>query len=173
MLQPRFVRTAAMKVCEVNIYTLQLLTVSGHTILKCENPRKIDRSHIATVLPEEAWKELVDASAENDLDDMKDAIDKYIKGNPDLTYVSLEEGFRNYNLNVYIIATEREMSVTYTNMDLQGNLGKKYSISYRKSPKPQRPKEAEGWPESPEENLERLKNAGEPVDCGVPKCGNC
>lgn len=139
----------------------------------CKNPRKIDRTHIETVLPEVAWKELEDASEDNDLDDMKEAIDKYIKGNPELTYVDLESAFRNQNLNVYIIATERELTVTYTNMDLQGNLGKKYTISYRSSDKPKRPKEAEGWPESPEENMERLKDAGEPVDCGVPKCSNC
>ena len=31
----------------------------------------------------------------------------------------------------------------------------------------------ERWPASPAENLERLKNAGLPMDRGVPKCSRC
>ncbi|KAF8856463.1 hypothetical protein BDZ45DRAFT_466197 [Acephala macrosclerotiorum] len=57
-------------------------------------------------------------------------------------------------------------------MDLQGNLDKKYTIQWRWSPKSARPKEAGGWP-TPEDNLERLADAGEPVDRGIPKCSNC
>lgn len=41
------------------------------------------------------------------------------------------------------------------------------------SPKPRRANAAQGWPASPEENLERLKDAGLPMDRGVPKCGRC
>lgn len=68
---------------------------------------------------------------------------------------------------------EKEVLDTYTIMDLQGNLDKKFCVSYRFSDKPRRPKEKEGWPASLEENMERLKNAGEPVDRGIPKCANC
>ena len=41
------------------------------------------------------------------------------------------------------------------------------------SPNPKRAREREGWPASPAENLERLKDAGIPMDRGVPKCSNC
>jgi hypothetical protein len=92
---------------------------------------------------------------------------------PDMTFVALEKAFRAQDLGVYVIALERELSQTYTNMDLQGNLDRTYTISYRLSEKPKRPKEAEGWPASAEENMERLKDAGVPVDRGVPLCGNC
>jgi len=124
-------------------------------------------------MPEVAWCELEKAVADKDLDDIKEALAKYVKAVPDMTYVALEKAFRTQDLGVYVIALERELSQTYTNMDLQGNLDRTYTISYRLSPKPKRPKEAEGWPTSPEENMERLNDAGEPVDRGVPLCGNC
>ncbi len=57
-------------------------------------------------------------------------------------------------------------------MDLQGNLDKKYSVTWRWSDKAARPKEKDIWP-TPEENAERLLDAGEPVDRGVVKCANC
>lgn len=124
-------------------------------------------------MPDVAWAELKQAVKDKDLDDIQEALAKYIKAIPEMTYVSLEQAFRNQDLGVYVIALERELSQTYTNMDLQGNLDRTYTISYRLSDKPKRPKEAEGWPTSAEKNMERLKDAGEPMDRGVPLCGNC
>jgi hypothetical protein len=147
----------------------------GHAIVECKNPRLIDRSNIPNVMPDVAWEELKAAAAadERDLDDIKEAVAKYLKALPDTTYVLLEQAFRAQGINVYIIALERELAITYTNMDLQGNLDRKYTISYRLSDKAKRPKEAAGWPATPEENLERLKDAGEPIDRGISRCGNC
>ena len=76
-------------------------------------------------------------------------------------------------MNVYLIGMEKELALTYTNMDLQGNLDKKFSVSWRLSPHHQRPKEKDAWPTTPDENLVRLQDAGEPVDRGIPKCSNC
>ncbi|KAF7883458.1 uncharacterized protein EAF02_005378 [Botrytis sinoallii] len=120
----------------------------GHSILECKNPRKIERNDVEDVAAEVAWENLIKQSQEGDFDDMKDEIMKYIKASPDATY-------------------------TYTNMDLQGNLDRKFSVSWRKSSKHSRPKEKESWPATPEENLERLANAGEPVDRGIPLCSRC
>lgn len=122
---------------------------------------------------EKSWEEIKVASDERDLDDFKEAFRKYLKATPDATYVQLEKAFREQSFTIFMIATEKELAVTYTNMDLQGNLDKQYSVSYRLSPNPQRPKEKDAWPATPEENLTHLENAGEPVDRGVPKCGNC
>lgn len=145
----------------------------GHVALDCKNPRKIDRSDIPDVAAEVAWAELKVASDERDLDDIKEAALKYIKATPDATYLQLENAFRSQNMNVYLIGIEKELAVTYTNMDLQGNLDKKYTVSWRLSPNHQRPKEKDSWPASPEENIARLEDAGEPVDRGIPKCSNC
>lgn len=144
----------------------------GHEAITCENPRKIDRSGIDDVPGEVAWEQLRAAVADHDLDDVKEAAARYIKANPDATYVTLEKAFRSQNLSIYLIALEKELTSTLTNMDFQGNLDKKYTIQWRWSAKSARPKEAEGWP-SPEENMERLGDAGEPVDRGIPRCTNC
>jgi hypothetical protein len=149
------------------------LLILGHGAIECKNARKIDRSNIPDIPAEQAWSELVAASAEMDLDDMKEAVLKYIKATPDATYIDLERAFRTQDLNLYIIALEKELAVSFTNMDLQGNLDKKYTVSWRKSGKHARPKEKEIWPETPEQNLERLLDAGEPVDRGIPRCTNC
>lgn len=145
----------------------------GHEIVGCKNPRKIDRSHIKDVSGEVAWEMIKQAVAERDLDDVKEAVDMYVKACPDVTYAQLEEAFRTQQVGIYLIGIEKELSATYTNMDLQGNLGKTYSISWRWSDKPRFPKEMDLWPANPEENLERLADAGQPTDCKMPKCTNC
>jgi hypothetical protein len=145
----------------------------GHHAIECTKPRKIDRSHIPDVPAEVAWAELKAASDEKDIDDIKEAAQKYIKATPDATYLQLENAFRAQEMNIYLIATEKELALTYTNMDLQGNLDKKFTVSWRMSPNHQRPKEKDFWPASPEENIARLADAGEPVDRGIPKCSNC
>ena len=58
-------------------------------------------------------------------------------------------------------------------MNLQGKLDCKYTVGYFYGPKPLRASLKEGWPSSPEENIERLKDAGIAVDRGIPKCSNC
>ncbi|KAJ2903236.1 uncharacterized protein MKZ38_010188 [Zalerion maritima] len=146
---------------------------TGHWMGECSNPRHIDRSHIPDITGESAWKKIEAAAIVRDIDDLKEAIDMYVKAIPETTYAALEEAFRSQNVKAYIMALERpSLAMTLTNMDLQGNIDKKYAISYRFSDKPVRPKEREGWP-SCEENKERLANAGEPITRLVPKCMNC
>lgn len=60
-----------------------------------------------------------------------------------------------------------------TNVDLQGKQGCKYVIGFYYSPKPKRVKFTEGWPSDAEENLERLADAGEPMDNFATLCRNC
>ena len=65
------------------------------------------------------------------------------------------------------------MSASHTLMDLHGQLDRKYQVLYMFTDKPKRGTIKAGWPSSPEENLQRLKNAGLPVERRVAKCGNC
>ena len=58
-------------------------------------------------------------------------------------------------------------------MDLNGKLDRKYHVGFYFSEKAPRGKMKESWPKSPEENMERLANAGLPVERGIPKCTNC
>lgn len=114
------------------------------------------------------------AAVEKDLDDVKAAFLMYVKACPDVTYVEMEQMFRNENIGVYLIGVERtDLSVTLTNMDLQGNLDRKYTITFRFQDKPSRPREKTIWPANTEENLTRLAEGGEPVARGIPLCMNC
>ena len=97
----------------------------------------------------------------------------YTKVASDATYDELEMAFRSQKFNTYLIATENELGKTHTYVNLQGELDKTYRVSFHLSPKPKRETAKQGWPETPEENLERLKDAGFPMDRGIPKCNRC
>ncbi|KAI1199634.1 hypothetical protein F5X97DRAFT_113798 [Nemania serpens] len=141
---------------------------------ECNNPRKIDRSHIEEVDAEIAWQKISQGVRDRDMDDIKEAIQQYIKACPETTYPELEFAFRSQKVELYLIAMESQsMMSTLTNMDMQGNLDKKYRVNYRFSSRPVRPRERELWPSSDEENITRLKDAGEPVSRGLTKCTNC
>lgn len=55
-------------------------------------------------------------------------------------------------------------------MDLQGNLDRKFTVTWRWAATPQRPKDAEIWPASSVENMARLAEGGEPIDVSFPSC---
>lgn len=140
----------------------------------CQNARVINRDHIADVHPDEALAKIKTACAERDVDDAKEAVQEYVKSvGGDVTYRQLQTMFVDNGIKLWLIAAERRLVNVFTNMDLQGHTGKKYSISYRFSEKPERPREAESFPKSREELLERLDDAGEVVDSGLRKCHNC
>lgn len=123
---------------------------------------------------EAAWELIKTAAAEQDADDAKDGIQAYVKAlNGGISFRELQEAFIRDKIPLWLIATERSLIEIFTNMDLQGNMGKKYTVSYRFSDQPQRPREIEGWPKSHEEILSRLDDAGDVVDSGKPKCSNC
>lgn len=140
----------------------------------CENARKINRENVKDVSPEEAWGKLQAAVKEKDVDDVKEALQEYVKATGgSVTYKELQESFIGGGINLWLIANERSLVDVFTNMDLQGNMGKRYTVSYRFSETPERPRERDGWPQNREELLSRLENAGDVVDIGIVKCGNC
>ncbi|KXH63518.1 zinc knuckle [Colletotrichum nymphaeae SA-01] len=145
----------------------------GHATVDCKSRRKIDFTNVADVDADKAWEEIHEAIQERDGVEAKESIQKYLKHYPEMGYVELENAFRAQEMNIYLIATERVLAPTHTNMDLQGNLDKKYTVQYRFSAQPDRQREKANWPASPEENLARLEDAGEPVSRLMQKCNNC
>jgi hypothetical protein len=113
------------------------------------------------------------AIEERDIDDVKEALQEYLKSFPTLTWSEVELALRSQNLKLWVIATERQLLPTHTNMDLQGNLNKTYTISLRFNPKPERGRDVPLWPKDSDENMKRLADAGEVVPRGIPLCGNC
>ncbi|MCJ1393302.1 hypothetical protein MMC18_006174 [Xylographa bjoerkii] len=145
----------------------------GHKVTECKDNRAIDMSSVADLKPDVAWDKLVAADKERELDDFREALKEYTKAVPDSTYDQLEHSFRHLKFNTHVIAYEKEMTDTYTLMDLNGKLDCKYHVGFFFSDKPPRGSLKEGWPSSPEENQKRLKDAGIPVERGIPKCSNC
>ena len=111
-----------------------------------------------------------------------------------MTYDQLENAFRRFKFDIYLIAyvscpiqneqsgeahrrhglQEKEVDQDfYTFVNLQGKIDCKYYVGYFFSANPARATQRAIWPSSPEENIERLKDAGIPEQRGVPKCNNC
>lgn len=140
----------------------------------CEKPRKINRDHVADVELPEALNKIKLGAAEREVEDVKEGVQEYVKATQgEATYRGLQEVLIENGINLWFIALEKPNLGTFTNMDLQGNMEKKYTISYRFSEKPERPREREGWPESREEILTRLEDAGDVVSNGKSQCSNC
>ncbi|KAI1006495.1 hypothetical protein K3495_g1725 [Podosphaera aphanis] len=125
------------------------------------------------ILAEKAWELIIKAVSDHDLDDVKKAAEMYVKVRPEATYQDLEQAFRDQDIGIYLIAMEKELAETFTNMDMQGKIDKTYSITWRWSPRPLRPREIPIWPGTREENMKRLADAGEPTSRGISKCTNC
>lgn len=159
------------------MFTLTYLTICftvGHAAVACKNARVVNRDDVKDVSAEAAWEMIVEGAKIRDLDDVKEGVQCYVKSTPQLTYQGLETAFRNQNIGVYLIAVEKpSMLGSLTNMDFQGNLDKKYQVTYRFDARAARPREAALWPKDAEENMTRLADAGEPVNRGLTKCNNC
>ncbi|KAJ9611734.1 hypothetical protein H2200_004918 [Cladophialophora chaetospira] len=149
----------------------------GHVAMECKNPKAIDNTNVAEKSEDEAWSLLTQASDERDIGDFKEAVQILSKACPDYTYPKLEKEFRARDFSIYMIAMEKDHEAagmeTWTNVNLQGETGKKFAVSYFTSDKAQRPALLAAWPKSAEENLTRLADAGIPLDRGVDKCSNC
>ncbi|KAI9786353.1 MAG: hypothetical protein M1816_008014 [Peltula sp. TS41687] len=142
---------------------------------ECENNRADYLGEVRSVAPEVAWKILAAADVEKDLFQVREAIKIYAKAVPDTTFVQLEKAFRGQNFNVHIMAIEVDefQEQLHTPINLQGKLKCKYKVHLALHPHPKRRSTAQGWPETTDENLERLADAGFMEDRGIGKCPNC
>lgn len=158
----------------------------GHIAAECTGNRLLMDVDIRDLTVETAWKEVEKADEDKDVHDIKEArsyshlkkklltffqaVLKYAKAFPEVTFEELEQVFRDASMNTYLIAKQQEVSDTHTIINLQGKKDQTYVVSFQFSPKPKRAAFAEGWPSTPEENLTRLAEAGLPMDRMVPKC---
>jgi hypothetical protein len=79
----------------------------------------------------------------------------------------------NYQRLTCFQLQQAEVDVVMSLIDLQGVLDREFQVGFYYSPKASRGRLRERWPETPEENIERLGNAGLPYDRKMPKCNNC
>lgn len=134
----------------------------------------VDWTGVPELDASEAWTKLVDAAKEKDLDTFRLCLRAYARSVIDeFSVAQVEEALRGDGLPIYLIAMQQEIAPNMTVVDLVGNPDRQFILSIQLSPKPRRAKLAQGWPESPEANMERLKSAGFVQDRGVPLCSNC
>ncbi|KAK4626220.1 DNA-binding protein HEXBP [Fulvia fulva] len=148
----------------------------GHIATECTINRATSMFQalgIQDMPAEEAWAALEAADKEKEIEDIKKAIYSYAKAFPELTFEELENTFRDAGMNTYLIAKEQPVSDMHTIVNLQGKQELRYVVSFQWSDKPRRAKFAEGWPESKEDNLTRLAEAGFVMDGLKMKCTNC
>jgi hypothetical protein len=123
---------------------------------------------------EDAWAAVIAAATNKDLDAFRLSLRAYARAVPDaFDLAAVEQSLRELDLGVYLIAKQQEVATNMTIVDLVGNPVREFVLSVQLSPKPRRTKMAQGWPESPEQNMERLASAGFVQDIGVPLCNNC
>ncbi|KAK7525821.1 uncharacterized protein IWZ02DRAFT_200099 [Phyllosticta citriasiana] len=128
---------------------------------------------------DDAWNMLVEADKERNLDDFRIAIKAYGKallanGQP-IDLVDIDKQMREDGMNVHIVAVDKKEKAgdVYTIVDFAGKTGCTYALSFNYSYKPKRKNAMEAWPKTPEENRERLSDAGFVVDRFVMKCTQC
>lgn len=152
----------------------KLCDQEGHKALDCKERRKIDWAGVPKLSAEDAWSALIDAAKDKDLDVFRICLKAYARATMEqFSLPDVETALREDGLGVYLIAKPQEIAANMTIIDLIGTPDCEYVLSVQTSDKPRRAKLAQGWPESPEQNLERLASAGYVEDRGVPLCGNC
>lgn len=70
-------------------------------------------------------------------------IQAYVKAALETTYPDLERLFCDKDIRFWLIAIPKNLTVTVTNMNLQGSLDKKYAVAYRFQWNPPRPRDRE------------------------------
>jgi len=133
----------------------------------------IDGLGIPDMPADDAWKMLEAADADKDVDDIRTAMLAYAKAHPAVTFEELESVFRGSEFNTHLIAKQQEVADTHTIVNIQGQIDQEFVVSIQFSAEPRRKAFAEGWPETPEINMERLAKAGITMDRMVQKCHNC
>ncbi|KAK6337492.1 hypothetical protein TWF730_002891 [Orbilia blumenaviensis] len=159
---------------------------TGHRAGECTNPRKMrfgEPTPEGVVLnldkkTEACWNAMIQAGKDHDLDAFKDAFFKYVGLCPDSTFETLQHAFNIEGKFIYsLVAIKKEITATQVIVDLQGNMDKKYVVTFQTSLKGRRTKGAvkdpERFPADENENMARLKDAGFVQESYVPWCSNC
>ncbi|KAF7574228.1 AIR1, Arginine methyltransferase-interacting protein, contains RING Zn-finger [Pyrenophora tritici-repentis] len=154
--------------------TCKLCDQEGHRAVDCKSRRKVDWSGVPELDAETAWTALINAAKDVDLDAFRICLRAYARAiMDDFDLPAIEKAIRDDGLGVFLIAQKQEIAPQMTIIDFIGNPDREYVLSFQTAAKPRRKKLAVGWPESVEQNLERLASCGFVEDCGVPLCGNC
>ncbi|KAL7267497.1 hypothetical protein RUND412_009913 [Rhizina undulata] len=168
--------------------------IARHNAGACEDKRAIDYSHVKDKSVDEAWNCLIKSNQERDFDEFKINLYEYIKACPECNLEEIERAFRGSGFHYYLLALvssaqlfyfgirltwslcvqEHEVSYDKTIVGIHGEPNMKYTWSLNRSAKPRRTRVVNNRiAATPEENLARLKVAGNIMDELRPFCHNC
>lgn len=120
-----------------------------------------------------AYDAMIQATKKYNKDNVVKAIKTYLKCKPDTTYVEIEKAIIATGGVMHVIAVDRKLEPQYTFVSLQGKPGCKYEAQIHPFEQPRRKGQKLSWPKNRQENLDRLKKAG---DLGVTSemiCSAC
>ncbi|KAI9716503.1 MAG: hypothetical protein M1828_007663 [Chrysothrix sp. TS-e1954] len=149
---------------------------NGHKAKACENPRPIDYSGVPDMSVDEAW-EIIKASHDDEESQLREFAEKLkilCKADRQLSWLDVEKQLRARKLNKYfIIACEAQAYREHTFVNLQGKIDCTHQIFINTGFRPRYKASWKYWPKSPLENVERLEDAGVPMELGIPVCKRC
>lgn len=152
----------------------QCFAENDHNTIDCKNTKKLDLSDVPDMSEGEAWALITKASDDLEVDDFRETLKILSKANPALTYPAVEKELRKRDLSFFLIGLKKEVAQAYTNVNLQGEVGKTYTLGvFTRSDSCPRPVLMEAWPKDAADNLLRLTDAGVPLSRGVPVCSAC
>ncbi|KAF2260468.1 hypothetical protein CC78DRAFT_25192 [Lojkania enalia] len=152
----------------------RLCQQEGHRAVECTSRRKIDWTGVPELSVQDAWSAIVDSAKDSDIDRFRIALRSYARAmQDDFNLSEIEEALRADGLPIYLIAKQQNVAPNMVIVDLVGNPDREFVLTIQLSAKPRRRMLAAGWPESPDQNLERLASAGFVQDRGIPICSNC
>ncbi|CUS07909.1 unnamed protein product [Tuber aestivum] len=129
---------------------------------------------IQSLSQEEAWDLMMKASDSKDFDSFKRHMLEYLKASPGTKLDEIEKAMRTQGLNYWIYALEREPAYNEVIVGPSGELDCKYVWTLNTSARPRRSRAiAHRMASTPEENMERLKIAGEIMPETKPFCHTC
>lgn len=146
---------------------------NDHDTIDCTNKKAVDKSGVADKSVDQAWALIKEASNEREVSDFKDALKILSKAEPSLTYVDVEKELRSRKLAFYLIGLKKDVAQAFTNVDLQDEIGKTFTLGIYTKPTCPRPILMENWPADAGENMTRLADVGIPMERGIPVCSNC
>ncbi|KAF8464239.1 hypothetical protein BDZ91DRAFT_795770 [Kalaharituber pfeilii] len=149
----------------------------GHSASNCTKPRVLFQQRAEGEElpdPEDVWQKMIQADAEEDLEEFKKLLLLYAEAIPTATFPDLEAAFRGANMKIHLIALETEILGNRTLVNLQGQPDQQYVLKLQLGPRPKRAMlVSSAMATTPEENMQRLEKTGLVMDSYKPWCLRC
>ena len=137
-----------------------------------DRPPRLRRAEMEEVEEAAALQKIHEAVGERDAALAREGVEQFGKSRG-MSLKAIQEYLYENNVGLFLIGMETELLKQYTNIDLEGNKDKKYTVSCRFAETAQRPRERDQWPKGKDEILARLDDAGFKGESRAIICRRC